>query len=123
MAISPFDIVKALNEKTDLEYDIKDYSPWMINKSLSFIKDTIFFANEMNKSFNLDKDIQRDFYKYGIPRGKRFGKWEKQLKVPELVEKIAEYFCINKNVATQYVSLLSDSELKQLQEKMIRGGK
>ena len=83
MSTSPFDIAKSLNEKTDLEYPISDYSPWMINKIFSLTKDTLFFANAMNKLYLLDVDVQRDFYKTAVPKGKRYAKWHKKEKTLE----------------------------------------
>lgn len=120
---SPFDIIRALNEKSDLEYTDSDYVPFIVNRGLSFIKDTLFFANEMNKYAHLEKSQQNDFYKFGIPKGKRFGKWIKKVESDETLDFIANYFCINKNVAAQYAQLLSAEHLQQIQEKMSRGGK
>ena len=123
MPVSPFDIAKALNEKTEFEYSIKDYSPWMINKILSLTKDTIFFANEMNKNYQIDNDMQRDFYLNGVPKGKRYGKWHKKINDNSVIDLISAYFCINKSVAAQYALLLSEEHLQQIKQKMSRGGK
>ena len=86
--MSPFDVVKHLNEKSNLDFEMKDYAPWIINKALSFHNQTIHFANAMNKCAGLDKDIQYKFYKEGIPKGKRWGAWQKKTPDTELIELI-----------------------------------
>jgi hypothetical protein len=49
---SPFDFLKAINEtKENLIVDDeteKQYSPYMINRGLSYFNDTVLIANEMN---------------------------------------------------------------------------
>lgn len=112
--MNPFDIVKSLCEKTDLEYSIQDYNPWIINRVMSLYKDCIFFANELNKNYSLDKEIQRDFYLYGITKGKRFAKWIKKDK-DELVEFIAKHYNVNLNIAKQYLQILTERDIEELQ--------
>jgi len=121
--MTPFDIVNSLNEKTDLEVDMKEYSPWVINKALSFHNQTIYFANEMNRLFMLDKDIQYDFYRLGIPKGKHFGKWQKKDTAPEIVKIISRIYNVNEVVACQYASLMSEEQLQKLNEQNDKGGK
>lgn len=121
---SPFDIIKHINEKSDLEFDIKDYNQWMINRGLSNTLDTVFFAEVMNRySQQLDKDMQYAFYLHGVPKGRRFGKWHKADAINSNVELIMQRYCVNRQVAEQYLKVMSDSALQQLQEKMRKGGK
>lgn len=120
--ISPFDIIRHINEKTDFEFDMSDYNNWMINRGLSFTKDTIFYANIVNQNYNLDKDLQYKFLFNGIPKGKRFGKWEKKTSNDEIIDILADYFCINKRVAHEYLLLLNDEQLLYIKNKIMRGG-
>jgi hypothetical protein len=122
MTTSPFDIAKHISEKTDLDFSISEYSPWMINRIFSNTMDTVFFANEMNEYYELDKDIQYSFYYNGIPKAKRFGKWNKKEKNTDL-ELLAKYFCINIKHAERYLSILSAEQLSIIKNKMLRGGK
>lgn len=121
--MSPFDIVRALNEKTDLDFDLKEYSPWIINRALSFHNQTIHFANEMNKCSTLDKDIQCRFYKDGIPKGKRFGKWQKKDELSDVIKLISRIYNVNGLVASQYASLMREEQLQKLEEQNDKGGK
>lgn len=121
--MSPFDIAKHINEKTNLEFDFKDYAPWMINRILSLHQQTIFYANEINKLSTLDKDIQYSFYYDAIPKGKRFGKWHKKPENSDLIRVITAIYNCNEKVAEQYLSLLSDEQKQKMSEKSNKGGK
>ena len=59
---NPFDYVnQILYGKKDLivdELTEKDYIPFLINRSLSYHKDCIIYANEMNRRHFLDKKLQ-----------------------------------------------------------------
>jgi hypothetical protein len=122
MTISPFDIVNHINNKSELEFSMSDYKSWMITRALSNTMDTLFYANEMNQQYHLDKDIQYRFYYDGIPKGKRFGKWNKKEKTED-AELVRDYFNINIQHAQQYLSLLSDEQLKTIRETMLKGGR
>jgi hypothetical protein len=119
---SPFDLSKHLNEKTSIEFDIKDYSPWMINKIMSNTMDTIFFAEMMNRFYDLDKNIQYDFYFHGIPKGKRFGKYNKVPTINNIVELIMKTYQVNQTVAESYLKIMSEDAVKKLEEKSNEGG-
>jgi hypothetical protein len=64
--MNPFEFVKSINEKTgnllegnqDLE---KAYTPFLVNRGLSFTADTLLAANEMNAAPFLDKRMQYDY--------------------------------------------------------------
>ena len=121
--MTPFDWIKAINEKTPIEFDEGEYVPFVINKGLSFHQQTIFFANCMNEYYNLKPDQQFKFYVEAIPKGKRYSKWEKKQGKEEDVVILQEYFCINNRVAEQYLKLLSAEELEIIRTKMRKGGR
>jgi hypothetical protein len=122
MTSSLFDIINHLNTKTELDLDLRDYSPWIINKALSFNNQTIHFANTINKFYTLDKDIQYNFYKLGIPKGKRFSTWQKKDSCPEVIKFISRIYNVNATVAAQYASLMSEEQLQEINERNNKGG-
>jgi hypothetical protein len=81
-----FDFVKAINEKTSIEYNDTDYVPYVVNRAMSNNIQTLFFANELNKFNQLAKKMQFDFLYHGVPKGKRFDKWHKQDAIEKDVE-------------------------------------
>lgn len=122
MSISPFDVVKSLNEKTELEYDMKEYSGFMINRIMSNNLDTLFFAEAMNRLNTLPTYMQRDFYWHGLPKAKRFGKYNKALAINNIVALIMTHYTVNQKVAESYYKLMDESALIQLRESMNYGG-
>jgi hypothetical protein len=122
--MTPFDIIKIINEKTltDKETVISNYDAWIINKGMSNIMGTIMFAHEMSANSHLPKDMQFDFYYYGIPKGKRFGKWNKEDTTNnELINIICMILKVNRTIAKRYLALLSEEEKQKL--LVIEGGK
>ena len=116
-----FDILKHINSKDELEFEMKEYLPFMINRGLSNTIDTVFFADVMNRFNHLDKDIQYDFYFNAIPKGRRFGKWNKS-PINKNVDLIVEFYDVNKAVAESYLKLMSEDDIVALQDKNNKGG-
>ena len=124
--MSPFDYVNAINySKKDIMVtrdDEKVYVPFMVNRSLSYFSDTVLLANEMNKFHHLDSRLQFSFLINIIRKRKRFSKWVK----PELendLESVKEYYGYSNEKARQILSLLSPSQIKQIKEKVNKGGR
>ena len=120
---SPFDIVKSLNSKVDIEFEMSAYKAFVINKALSFHKDTIMHANEMNEFSFLDDDMQYRFYREGIPKGNRYGKWMRADDPSGVVELLKKRYRINNQLALAYSKLLSENDIQQLYDSNAEGGK
>lgn len=127
MTASPFDYVKAINSHKDIirEDDIPeraeaDYVPFLANKAFSFHLDTIFYANEANLNTNIPKQMQFDYYLHSIRPAKRFG-WVKKT-VDDSISVIQEYFKCSHRDAVMYRRILTDDQLKMIQEKNNKGG-
>ena len=126
--MNPFDFINAINEtKKNLFEDpqaAKDYTPYIVNRGLSYFSDTVLYANEMNKHPQLDKDQQFSFFLNIIPRKKRFsGKWAKKDASTETLELVKEYFGYSSERAKDALSILSDQDLMMIKEKLYKGGK
>jgi len=122
--VTPFDIVNIIYNKTehDREEVLGDYNEWLINHALSNNMDTLLFAQEMSQFNHLPKDIQFDFYQFGIPKGKRFGKWHKAEKTDDaLITALCSNFNCNNIAAKQYLKLMNDDQKKLLLQQ--EGGK
>tara|TARA_A200000159_G_scaffold11809_1_gene9968 strand:- start:13225 stop:13602 length:378 start_codon:yes stop_codon:yes gene_type:complete len=124
--MNPFDYVNAINySKKDImvsREDEKAYNPFMTNRSLSYFSDTVVIANEMNKYHHLDSRLQFSFLINIIRKRKRFSKWVK----PELendLESVKTYYGYSNEKARQILSLLSPSQVKQIKEKVNKGGR
>jgi len=121
---SPFEILKHLNSKDKLEFDMKDYNPWIINKALINNIETLFFADMMNRFAHLSSESQYQFYLQGIPKKKRYDKWVKKEETDtELINAICEKYQCNKQLAGRYIIMMSDENKQELLEKSRKGGK
>ena len=124
--MNPFDYLKAINEtKKDIMVDDiaeREYNPFIINRGLSFFKDTILYANEMNRYHHLDNRVQFDFFINIIRKKKRWSKWIKASDIDNL-ELIKEYYGYSNEKAKSALSLMSNEQLEQLKQRIYKGGK
>ena len=123
---NPFDYVNSiLQNKKNLivdELTEKDYSPFLVNRSLSYHKDCILYANEMNRRHLADKKLQYDFLLNTIRSQKRpFAKWVKAEKSEDL-ECIKQVFGLSDQKAREAKRLLSDEQIQKLKEQTDTGG-
>ena len=124
--MSPFDYVKEiLQGKKQLivdELTEKEYSPFLTNRSLSYHKDCIMFANEMNRRHHTDKKLQNDFLLNTVRSQKRpFAKWVKSEK-SENIECIKTVYGFSDTKAREALSLLSKEQIQELKEQTKIGG-
>lgn len=102
--MSPFDIVKSLTQtKNDLyeseEIEDKDYVPFMINRILVNSRQTALFAAAMNQYGCLDKKLQYDFFRLGLPKTRAYTKWVKK-DDSEVNQEHIDYICQSMGVST-----------------------
>jgi hypothetical protein len=123
---NPFDYVNAIlqNKKQLIVDDIteKGYIPFMVNRSLSYHKDCIIYANEMNQRHHLGKRLQNDFLLNTIRSAKRpFAKWVKSEK-SEDIDLVKLVYGLSDSKAREALRLLSGDNIKLLKEKFDIGG-
>ena len=107
--------------KEDLSEDIKEYSPYVINKCLSGNIDCILFANEMNVNHHLDKDMQYSFYLNSLRKKKRFSPWLRKDKVTDL-ECVKSYYGYSNEKASQALKILTKEQLTFIKKRLDIGG-
>ena len=124
--MNPFEYLKAINEtKKDIMVDDiaeREYNAFLINRGLSFFKDTILYANEMNVHHHLDNRVQFDFFINIIRKKKRWSKWIKADDVANL-ELIKEYYGYSNEKAKSALTLMSNEQIEQLKMRIYKGGK
>lgn len=104
------------------EDEEKAYSPFMINRGLSYFQDTVLLANEMNTSSHLDHRMQYDFLRSAVRSRKRFSKWMKKT-VPAKIEVIKEFYGYSDAKAEAVADLISDEDIKTMKQTLRKGGK
>ena len=123
--LNPFDIINAINagDKTLINAENeKQYSPYVINKGLSYSVDTVIYANEMNSRPHIPARLQFDFLINTIRPRKRYNKWLKAETV-EALDVIQEYYGYSMNKARQVLPLITQSHLDYMKTRLNKGGK
>ena len=128
--MTPFDYVNSItHNKKDMmrgtendELAEKGYQPFIVNRTLSYHQDCVYFANEINQRSHLDNLLQYDFFINMLRPRKRFAKWAKPTKNEDL-EAVMEFFCYSRAKAEAAIAALSKEQVAMIKEKLIKGGK
>ena len=124
--MSPFTFLNEINfgKKDIIVDDIteKQYNSLMVNRGLSYFKDTAVIANEMNINHHLDNRLQFDFLINMIRKKRRFSKWNKPQIIDDL-DVIKEYYGYSNKQAKAVHNLLSSEQIGELRKKVYKGGK
>lgn len=121
MAVNPFDYVKAINEKRNID-NPSLYTPFLSNRAFSYHLDTILIANEMNKYPDLPSEVQFAFMNEAVRKGRRFSKWYKEDDPPNL-ELVMNYFGYNKQKALAALQVLTQENLRDIKKSLDTGGR
>jgi arabinogalactan endo-1,4-beta-galactosidase len=104
------------------EENENDYVPFIVNKALSFHRDCVLYANEMNKLPNTDRLLQYNYLINTVRGYKRpFQKWQKYTPTQDL-ELIKEYFNFSTEKAKDALSILSEEQLDEIRRRLYKGG-
>ena len=124
--MSPFTFLNEINfgKKDIIVDDIteKQYNSFMVNRGLSYFKDTVVIANEMIINHHLDNRLQNHFFINIITKKKRFSKWVKPSEIEDL-DCIKEYYGYSNEKAKSVLSLLTGDQIKQIKNRMTKGGR
>ena len=124
--MNPFQYIASINNtKKDLMVDDETeaaYSPFMVNRGLSYFADTVLFANEMNKASHISNRMQYDFLRTAIRQRKRFSKWMKKTSQAR-IEVIKEYYGYSDAKAEAISDMIGDDDIKEMQAYLSKGGK
>lgn len=117
------DIVPAIlrtKQKVVTEENEKDYVPYVVNRSLSYHYDCIFYANEMNKVPDTDRLLQFHYLLNTIRSYKRpFQSWQKKEDIDGLAA-VKEYYNYSNEKAKEALMVLSNDQLEYI--KRSKGG-
>jgi hypothetical protein len=136
--LSPFDFLNSINggiksedlfqsergpqpDGAALDSIEKQYVPFMINRGLSYFKDTVLYANEMNKHYRISSKMQYDFLRISIRAQKRFSKWLKKESDSD-VQVVMKAYGYSMSKAEATLKLLTDDQLEYLKKYIDHGG-
>ena len=121
MAVNPFDYIKAINEKRDIEHTF-NYNPYPSNIAFSLSLDTVMLAQEMNQYPRLSPRMQFDFMNGAVRKGKRYNKWHKEEEIPHL-EAVTKYFGYSKRKAIEALEVLTQENIRDIIQSQDIGGR
>ena len=104
------------------DIDAKDYTPFVVNRALSYHMDCVLYANEMNINNMLDKDMQYSYLLNTIrPMKRKFQAWQKS-EVDNNLECVKEYFGYSNQKAKEALRILSVEQIAEIKAKTNKGG-
>lgn len=119
-----WEFIGAINAGNDIiksgEQQEKNYDPYITNRNYSLFIDTILYANEINKCYQLDKKLQFDYYLNSVRPAKRYAKWLRKEKVED-IESIMQYYKVSYNKAAE-ISKVLNLEQKNIIKTKVKGG-
>ena len=103
------------------EQDEKEYSSFMVNRALSYHRDTVLLANEMNRFTSLDNKLKYDFLLNIVRASKRpYSKWHKKASNSDL-SAVKEYYGYSDAKAEEALKILSDDQIAELKKQLYKG--
>jgi len=103
------------------EQDEKSYSSFMVNRALSYHRDTALIANEMNRYPNLDNKLKYDFLLNIVRASKRpYSKWFKKAKSVDL-DVVKEYYGYSDAKAYEALKILTDDQIAVIKKELYKG--
>lgn len=103
------------------EQDEKSYSSFMVNRALSYHRDTVLWANEMNRFTNLDNKLKYDFLLNIIRAAKRpYSKWHKKASNSDL-DAVKEYYGYSNAKAEEALKILDNAQIELIKEQLYKG--
>lgn len=115
-------IPSILQTKKDVLDNEKDYSPYVVNRALSYHIDCILYANQMNMNPSIPGILQYQYFLNSIrPMKRKFQPWQKQEAIKNL-ECVKEYFGYSNEKAKEALRILTDEQIALIKEKLDKGG-
>jgi len=99
----------------------KGYTPFVVNRCLSYFIDTVLYANEMNRRPETDKKMQFDYLQRSIRKNKRYSKWLKQESVENL-DIIKQYYGYSDTKAKEVMDILTSDDIEYMRNQLNTGG-
>lgn len=108
------DLINSENEK--------EYVPYVVNRALSFHRDCIFYANQMNMLPNTDRFLQNQYLLNTVRAWRRpFQKWQK-LEPDSDLDAISEYYGFSNDKAKDAFKLLTHEQIGDIKKRLDKGG-
>jgi Bacteriophage clamp loader A subunit len=95
----------------------KDYVPFVVNKTLSYHDDCLFYAAEMNQYPGLPHRLQYDFLFHSIKSRRRpFARWVKPEEKNDDIKAVQAYYNYSETKARESLNILTEDQLVMIRK-------
>tara|TARA_R110002012_G_scaffold235262_2_gene409116 strand:- start:2038 stop:2433 length:396 start_codon:yes stop_codon:yes gene_type:complete len=106
---------------TDDESVEKQYTPFVVNRCLSYFIDTVLYVNEMNQRSHLNKKLQFDYLLNSIRKNKRYSKWLKR-ESEENLELVKNFYGYSDSKAREILDIITEEDIVWMRQMLDTGG-
>lgn len=104
------------------ELDYRDYTPFVVNRALSYHVDCILHVNELNKRPSIDKDMQYQYLLNTIrPMKRKFQPWQKASRDKD-IESVKTFFGYSDQKAIEALRILTEEQVAEIRKRTDKGG-
>jgi hypothetical protein len=118
--VNVWSYIKSINEKQEIDNDhIKEYTPWIVNRSLGSFPELLYHVEQMNLRANLSKEMQYAYYFNAVPKAKRFKKWIKTNEKSsnyKYILRVSEYLNCSIRKAEIAWDIMSDAQKQKVKD-------
>jgi hypothetical protein len=102
------------NKVNLIEDNEEHYNPFMVNRGLSYYRDTVMYAQRMNLNPELDTRLQHDYLFHGVRKTTSYNvKWAKTPKNDDL-SAIMKFFNYGRDRATEVLEILNKGQIEHI---------
>ena len=106
---------------TDDESVEKEYTPFVVNRCLSYFIDTVLYVNEMNRLPHTDKKMQFDYLLTSIRKNKRYSKWLRR-ESEENLDLVKQFYGYSDSKAREILDIITEKDIIWMKQMIDTGG-
>ena len=99
----------------------KEYTPFVVNRCLSYFIDTVLYVNEMNRLSHTDKKMQFDYLLSSIRKNKRYSKWLRR-ESEENLDLIKQFYGYSDPKAREILDIITEDDIVWMKQMINTGG-
>ena len=100
---------------------ITGYPAFMIRRMMSYHLDTVLYANELNKLYDLDNQMQYEYMLHAVPKKNRYATTHK-VQNPDAVALLKKFYNYSDAKALAVLSLHTGDDIARIKEQLSEGG-
>tara|TARA_R110002012_G_scaffold269182_2_gene453251 strand:- start:604 stop:999 length:396 start_codon:yes stop_codon:yes gene_type:complete len=99
----------------------KEYTPFVVNRCLSYFIDTVLYVNEMNRLPHTDKKMQFEYLLTSIRKNKRYSKWLRR-ESEENLDLVKQFYGYSDTKAREILDIITDDDIIWMKQMIDTGG-